>query len=46
MGGQVIDKSLDRDAFTLAFSVLPKVLPNEMLTRPVLDATDFHALMS
>ena len=46
MGGQVIDKSLDRDAFTLAFSVLPKVLPNDTLTRPVLDATDSHGLMS
>ena len=35
---QVIDKSLYRESFTLAFSVLPEVLPNEMPT----NWADFH----
>ena len=41
---QVIDKSLDREAFTLAFSVLPEVLPNEMPSDPSQDSgwADFH----
>ena len=31
---QVVDKSLDREAFTMAFSVLPEGLPNEMPLLP------------
>ena len=43
MDGQVIDKSLDRDAFTPVFSVLPGVLPNEEVTSNDTDP-DGHTL--
>ena len=37
----IIDKSLDREAFTLAFSVLPEVLPTEMPSQTDIDNDDW-----
>ncbi len=40
---EAIDKSLDREAFTLAFSVLPEMLPTEAPTLKDIEAEDWDA---